>query len=40
MKSYVESNGTSLSTSWADAKDKQYQTEPPDGVDAKRWDSK
>ena len=38
MKSYVESNGTSLSTSWSDAKDKSYQTEPPDGVEAKKWD--
>ncbi|KAI5859519.1 SGS-domain-containing protein [Durotheca rogersii] len=38
MKSYVESNGTSLSTSWAEAKDKTYKTQPPDGAEAKRWD--
>ncbi|GAP91390.1 putative cs domain-containing protein [Rosellinia necatrix] len=38
MKSFQESNGTSLSTSWADAKSKTYKTQPPDGVEAKKWD--
>ncbi|RYO73767.1 hypothetical protein DL766_004875 [Monosporascus sp. MC13-8B] len=37
MKSYIESNGTSLSTSWAEAKDKKYETLPPDGSEAKKW---
>ncbi|KAK8032147.1 hypothetical protein PG990_001881 [Apiospora arundinis] len=37
MKSFVESNGTALSTSWADAKDKKYETQPPDGMDAKKY---
>ena len=37
MKSYVESNGTSLSTSWSEAKDKTYSTVPPDGSEAKKW---
>ncbi|GAW18292.1 hypothetical protein ANO14919_077670 [Xylariales sp. No.14919] len=38
MKSFVESNGTALSTSWNDAKSKTYKTQPPDGVEAKKWD--
>ncbi|KAI1372748.1 SGS-domain-containing protein [Hypoxylon crocopeplum] len=38
MKSYVESNGTSLSTSWAEAKERTYTTQPPDGAEAKKWD--
>ncbi|KAH9909691.1 SGS domain-containing protein [Xylariomycetidae sp. FL2044] len=38
MKSFVESNGTSLSTSWSEAKGKTYETLPPDGADAKKWD--
>ncbi|KAI0135858.1 SGS-domain-containing protein [Daldinia grandis] len=38
MKSYVESNGTSLSTSWAEAKGKTYKTSPPDGAESKKWD--
>ncbi|CAJ2506521.1 Uu.00g006510.m01.CDS01 [Anthostomella pinea] len=38
MKSYVESNGTSLSTSWSEAKEKEYKTLPPDGAEAKKWD--
>ncbi|KAI1640690.1 SGS domain-containing protein [Biscogniauxia mediterranea] len=37
MKSYVESNGTSLSTNWAEAKGKTYETLPPDGAEAKKW---
>ncbi|KAI0449423.1 SGS-domain-containing protein [Xylaria acuta] len=38
MKSFVESNGTALSTSWSDAKSKTYKTQPPDGVEAKEWE--
>ncbi|KAI2465199.1 SGS-domain-containing protein [Annulohypoxylon bovei var. microspora] len=38
MKSYVESNGTSLSTNWAEAQGKTYKTQPPDGAEAKKWD--
>lgn len=37
MKSFTESNGTSLSTNWDDVKDKVTQTVPPDGVEAKKW---
>ncbi|KAI1099574.1 SGS-domain-containing protein [Jackrogersella minutella] len=37
-KSYLESGGTSLSTNWAEAKDKKYQIQPPDGAEAKKWD--
>ncbi|KAI1760198.1 SGS-domain-containing protein [Hypoxylon sp. FL1150] len=38
MKSYIESNGTSLSTNWDEARNKTYQTQPPDGVQPKKWD--
>ncbi|KAI0007347.1 SGS domain-containing protein [Xylariaceae sp. FL0662B] len=38
MKSYIESNGTSLSTSWAEAGSKTYETNPPDGAEAVHWD--
>ncbi|KAI1505784.1 SGS domain-containing protein [Biscogniauxia marginata] len=38
MKSYIESNGTSLSTSWAEAQGKTYDTLPPDGAEVKKWD--
>ncbi|KAI0424371.1 SGS-domain-containing protein [Xylaria sp. FL1042] len=37
MKSFTESNGTALSTSWNDAQGKTYKTRPPDGVEAKKW---
>lgn len=37
MKSYVESNGTALSTSWTEVKDKKYETMPPEGAEAKKW---
>lgn len=39
MKSYQESNGTSLSTNWADVGSKKFETSPPDGMIAKKWDS-
>jgi suppressor of G2 allele of SKP1 len=37
MKSFVESNGTSLSTDWNDVKGRTVETLPPDGVEAKKW---
>ncbi|KAM0255446.1 hypothetical protein ACHAQJ_005746 [Trichoderma viride] len=37
MKSFTESNGTSLSTNWDEVKDKTVATVPPDGVEAKKW---
>lgn len=38
MKSFTESNGTSLSTDWNDVKDRTVETVPPDGVQARKWD--
>lgn len=38
MKSYVESNGTALSTNWKDVKDKKVETVPPEDMVAKDWD--
>ncbi|KAJ4323622.1 Cochaperone protein [Fusarium piperis] len=37
MKSFTESNGTSLSTDWDDVKDRTVETVPPEGVEAKKW---
>ncbi|KAI9744267.1 MAG: hypothetical protein M1818_002419 [Claussenomyces sp. TS43310] len=39
MKSFVESNGTALSTNWTEVGQKTVETNPPDGVVAKKWDS-
>jgi suppressor of G2 allele of SKP1 len=39
MKSYQESNGTSLSTVWDEVGKKKVETSPPDGMEAKAWDS-
>lgn len=39
MKSYQESNGTSLSTVWSDVGSKTFETTPPDGMEAKKWNS-
>lgn len=39
MKSYVESNGTSLSTDWSSVSKKKVETVPPEGVDAKKWEN-
>ncbi|KAJ9134274.1 SGS-domain-containing protein [Pleurostoma richardsiae] len=39
MKSFTESNGTSLSTDWDDVKSRIVETVPPDGVEAKKWDA-
>lgn len=37
MKSYVESNGTVLTTNWDEAKQKTFETSPPEGMQAKKW---
>ncbi len=37
MKSFTESNGTSLSTNWDDVKDGKVETIPPKGVEEKKW---
>lgn len=37
MKSYVESNGTALSTNWDEVKKGTVETSPPDGMVAKKW---
>lgn len=37
MKSYVESNGTVLTTDWSEAKGKTFETSPPEGMEAKKW---
>ncbi|KAI9047195.1 hypothetical protein LZ554_008649 [Drepanopeziza brunnea f. sp. 'monogermtubi'] len=39
MKSYQESNGTSLSTDWSDVGSKTFKTEPPEGMEPKKWES-
>ncbi|KAK6465451.1 hypothetical protein DFJ63DRAFT_22373 [Scheffersomyces coipomensis] len=39
MKSYVQSNGTVLTTNWKEAKDKEFETSPPEGMQAKKWDT-
>lgn len=37
MKSYVQSNGTVLTTNWEEARDKEFETSPPEGMVAKKW---
>ncbi|XP_053664288.1 protein SGT1 homolog [Anopheles marshallii] len=37
MKSYYESNGTVLSTNWAEVGANQVQVRPPDGCEFKKW---
>ncbi|KAI9857751.1 MAG: hypothetical protein M1824_004707 [Vezdaea acicularis] len=37
MKSFQESNGTALSTNWADVGKGKVETSPPDGMEAKGW---
>ena len=37
IKSFQESNGTSLSTNWSEVKKAPVKTQPPDGVEAKKW---
>jgi len=36
-KSYVESNGTALSTSWEEVSKGRVETKPPDSMLAKKW---
>ena len=38
MKSYTESNGTSLSTNWDEVSKSKVETLPPDGMEAKKWE--
>ncbi|KAK3325994.1 SGS domain-containing protein [Apodospora peruviana] len=38
MKSFIESNGTALSTDWNDVGSRKVETMPPEGVEAKKWD--
>ena len=38
MKSFTESNGTALSTDWADVSKRKVETKPPEGVEAKKWE--
>lgn len=38
MKSYIESNGTALSTNWNEVGAKKVETSPPEGLVAKKWD--
>lgn len=37
-KSYMESNGTALSTNWDDVKQKKVEVQPPQGMEAKKWE--
>ncbi|KAI9791586.1 MAG: hypothetical protein M1816_003672 [Peltula sp. TS41687] len=37
MKSYQESNGTALSTNWAEVGKGKVDTSPPQGMEARRW---
>ncbi|KCV69923.1 hypothetical protein H696_03388 [Fonticula alba] len=39
MKSYVESNGTALSTNWGEVGSKRVPVTPPTGMVAKKYDS-
>jgi suppressor of G2 allele of SKP1 len=39
MKSYIESNGTCLSTNWNEVGHKTVQVTPPDGMIAKKFES-
>ena len=36
-KSYVESNGTALSTNWDEVSKGRVETKPPDSMVAKKW---
>lgn len=39
MKSFQESNGTTLSTDWDSVSKETVKTHPPEGVEAKKWNS-
>ncbi|KAI9003654.1 SGS domain-containing protein [Gaertneriomyces semiglobifer] len=38
MKSYVESNGTCLSTNWSEVGSKKVEVTPPEGMEAKKFE--
>ncbi|KAF2455562.1 SGS domain-containing protein [Lineolata rhizophorae] len=38
MKSFVESNGTALSTNWDEVSKGKVETQPPDGMEARAWE--
>ncbi|KAM3247827.1 Protein SGT1 -like protein A [Capsicum annuum] len=38
MKSFVESNGTVLSTNWKEVGTKKVEGSPPDGMELKKWE--
>ncbi|XP_019195259.1 PREDICTED: protein SGT1 homolog B-like [Ipomoea nil] len=38
MKSFVESNGTVLSTNWKEVGSKKVEGSPPDGMELKKWE--
>ncbi|EFJ50879.1 hypothetical protein VOLCADRAFT_57643 [Volvox carteri f. nagariensis] len=38
MKSFVESNGTVLSTNWAEVGNKKIECTPPDGMEVRKWE--
>ncbi|KAG5539612.1 hypothetical protein RHGRI_019972 [Rhododendron griersonianum] len=38
LKSFVESNGTVLSTNWQDVGSKKVEGSPPDGMELKKWE--
>ncbi|KAM7211630.1 SGS domain containing protein [Rhypophila decipiens] len=38
MKSFIESNGTALSTDWNDVSKRKVEMIPPEGVEPKKWD--
>ncbi|XP_059642648.1 protein SGT1 homolog isoform X2 [Cornus florida] len=38
IKSFVESNGTVLSTNWEDVGSKKVEDSPPDGMELKKWE--
>lgn len=37
MKSYIESNGTALSTNWEDVAKRTFETSAPNGMESKKW---
>uniref|UniRef100_A0A7S0VE09 Uncharacterized protein n=1 Tax=Polytomella parva TaxID=51329 RepID=A0A7S0VE09_9CHLO len=39
MKSFVESNGTVLSTNWKEVGQKKVECTPPEGMDVRKWSS-
>eukprot|EP00842_Homolaphlyctis_polyrhiza_P002262 jgi/Hompol1/3036/HPOL_005622-RA len=38
MKSYIESNGTCLSTNWDEVGSKTVECSPPEGMEVKKWE--